>query len=268
MFGMSPGLNTSKGQYCIIIIAPPSWQQEMTCFNTNLNMQCPICTKLNIFGMSHGLKTSKGQYSVIIIAPPFGNRICHALYNSNLLCSICTKLHMFDKCAGLKTSTCQYPVIVIAPPAGSRKFGTYKWLWHIPSIFSSLNAYCSTFLSFWSHRWRWARVRGSRSSLLAALIRARAPMVWGPSWICSVIIIIIIIIIIILLRNESHFWGPKHARKVMKLCTRIRPGENLHLILVSEMGVAKWLDSATYALSTVCASSYVSRTCMKIGTLM
>ncbi len=44
------------------------------------------------------------------------------------------------------------------------------------------------------------------------------------------IIIIIIIIIIILLRNESHFWGPKHARKVMKLCTRIRPGENLHLI--------------------------------------
>ncbi len=29
-------------------------------------------------------------------------------------------------------------------------------------------------------------------------------------------------------------------------------------------GCAKWLDSATYTLSTVCASSYVSRTCMKI----
>ncbi len=35
-----------------------------------------------------------------------------------------------------------------------------------------------------------------------------------------------------------------------------------------QMGVAKWLDSATYTLSTVCASIYVSRTCMKIGTLM
>ncbi len=37
---------------------------------------------------------------------------------------------------------------------------------------------------------------------------------------------------------------------------------------VSKVGVAKWLDSATYTLSMVCASIYVSRTCMKIGTLM
>ncbi len=42
-----------------------------------------------------------------------------------------------------------------------------------------------------------------------------------------------------------------------------RSGENLHLIWVSKVGVAKWLDSATYTLSTVCASSYVSRTCIK-----
>ncbi len=38
-------------------------------------------------------------------------------------------------------------------------------------------------------------------------------------------------------------------------------------------GFQKWVwqngsTSATYTLSTVCASSYVSRTCMKIGTLM
>ncbi len=166
-------------------------------------MQSPICTKLHIFGMSHGLKTSKGQYSVIIIALPFGNRICHVLYNSNILCSICTKLHMFDKCAGLKTSTCQYPVIVIAPPAGSRKFGTYKWLWHIPPIFITLNAYCSLFAVFLKPPLAVSPGARSRSSLLAALIRAehrwcedpiesapfiraRAPMVWGPSWICSV----------------------------------------------------------------------------------
>ena len=51
----------------------------------------------------------------------------------------------------------------------------------------------------------------------------------------------------------------------MKLCIRIRTGENLHLIRVSEVGVSKWLNSATYKCSTVCASSYVSRTCTKIG---
>ncbi len=56
--------------------------------------------------------------------------------------------------------------------------------------------------------------------------------------------------------------------KVRKLCTRIRTGENLRLIWVSEVGVAKWLDSATYKYSAACASSYVSRTCTKIGTLM
>ncbi len=206
-------------------------------------MQCPICTKLHILGMSHGLKTSKGQYSVIIIAPPFGNRICHALYNSNILCSICTKLHMFDKCAGLKTSTCQYPVIVIAPPAGSRKFGTYKWLWHIPPIFITLNAYCSPFAVFLKPPLAVSPGARSRSSLLAALI----------------------IIFILLLQTLSHFWGPKHARKVTKFCTHLRTGENWHLIYVSEVVVAKWLDSATYTLSTECASSYVSRTCTKTG---
>ncbi len=157
--------------------------------------------QLHMFGMSHVLKTSKGQFSVIIIAPPFGNRICHALYNSNILCSICTKLHMFDKCAGLNTSTCQYPVIVIAPPAGSRKFGTYKWLWHIPPIFITLNAYCSTFTVFPEAPLVVSPGARSRSSLLAALIRDRAPMVRGPYWICSVIIIIIIIIFILLLQT-------------------------------------------------------------------
>ncbi len=42
-----------------------------------------------------------------------------------------------------------------------------------------------------------------------------------------------------------------------KLCTRVRTGENLRLIWVSEVGVAKWLDSATYKYSAECASSYV-----------
>ncbi len=167
-------------------------------------MQCPICTKLHMFGMSHVLKTSKGQFSVIIIAPPFGNRICHALYNSNILCSICTKLHMFDKCAGLNTSTCQYPVIVIAPPAGSRKFGTYKWLWHIPPIFITLNAYCSTFAVFLKPPLAVSPGARSRSSLLAALIRAQASKAQGP----IVFQRIIIFFFLFFFSTFRVLWGP------------------------------------------------------------
>ncbi len=40
-------------------------------------------------------------------------------------------------------------------------------------------------------------------------------------------------------------------------CTRVRTGENLRLIWISEVGVAKWLDSATYKYLAECASSYV-----------
>ncbi len=49
-------------------------------FYTDINMQCPICTKLDIFGKSPGLNTSKGQYSDVLIAPPVDNRMCHALH--------------------------------------------------------------------------------------------------------------------------------------------------------------------------------------------
>ncbi len=37
--------------------------------------------------------------------------------------------------------------------------------------------------------------------------------------------------------------------KFRKFCTRIRTGGNLRLIWVSEVGVEKWLDSATYTYS-------------------
>ncbi len=47
----------------------------------------------------------------------------------------------------------------------------------------------------------------------------------------------------------------------MKLCTHARSGGNLHLIWVSEVGVAKWLNRATYNISTKCPSSYVLHTC-------
>ena len=79
----------------------------------------------------------------------------------------------------------------------------------------------------------------ARSSLLAALF--------------------IIIIIIIFL---------KLSRKVMKLGTHVRAGKILGMQWFAKVGVAKWLDSATYKFSTKCILSYVSRTCMKIGTHM
>ncbi len=49
-----------------------------------------------------------------------------------------------------------------------------------------------------------------------------------------------------------------HASELVKMC----------LIWVSGVGVLKLLDSAIYKYSAECASSYVSRTCTKIGTLM
>ncbi len=125
-----------------------------------------------------------------------GNYLFHT--NLNMQCPICPKIHMFDKCAGLNTSTCQYPVIVIAPPAGSRKFGTYKRLWHIPPIFITLNAYCSPFAVFPE-----ATVGGEPgcevpSSLLAALIRDRAPMVRGT--------LLNLLCLLLLLLGTEHRW--------------------------------------------------------------
>ncbi len=131
---------------------------------------------------------------------------------------------------------------------------SWQQVWHIymtltySSIFAFLNAYCSPFPVFLKPPVGGELGAWSLSSLLAALI--------------------IIIIILFLLQTESHFRGPKHARKVRKLCTHIRTGENLRLIWVSGVGVAKWLDNATYKYSAECASSYVSRTCTKIGTLV
>ncbi len=64
-FDKSPGLNTSKSQYSVVIIAPPVGNWKWL-FYTNLNMQCPICCKLHMFDKSPDLNTSQGQFSVII----------------------------------------------------------------------------------------------------------------------------------------------------------------------------------------------------------
>ncbi len=73
MFGKSPYLKTSKGQYSVIIIVPPAGNRKLLLY-TNLYRQCPICTKFHMFGKSPGLKTSTCQCSVIGIAPPAGSR--------------------------------------------------------------------------------------------------------------------------------------------------------------------------------------------------
>ncbi len=94
-----------------------------------------------------------------------------------------------------------------------------------PPIFITLNAYCSPFAVFLKPPLAVSPGARSRSSLLAALIRARAPM-WedllnllrlllGPEhrWcedpLESALFIIIIIIIIILLRMNRIFEGLK-----------------------------------------------------------
>ncbi len=73
MFGKSHGLKTPKGQYSVIIIAPPVAIGYVMLY-TNSNILCSICPKLHMFDKCAGLNTSKGKYSIIIIAPPAGNR--------------------------------------------------------------------------------------------------------------------------------------------------------------------------------------------------
>ena len=38
----------------------------------------------------------------------------------------------------------------------------------------------------------------------------------------------------------------KHAQKVVKVCSKLESGLNLRILEYLEMGVAKWLNSATY----------------------
>ena len=70
-------------------------------------------------------------------------------------------------------------------------------------------------------------------------------MVRGPIEI-ERIFIIIIIIIIILQANELGFWLILHGQKCPKLCSKLESGENLRILEYLEMGVAKWLNSATW----------------------
>ncbi len=80
--------------------------------------------------------------------------------------------------------------------------------------------------------------------------------------------LLLLLLLLLLFSKLNRILEDLNMLKVRKLCTRIITGENLRLIWVSGLGVAKWLDSATYKYSAECASSYVSRTCTKIGTLM
>ncbi len=109
-------------------------------------------------------------------------------------------------------------------------------------------------------------VWGPYESALFIIIRDRAPMVRGPYWICSVYYYYYYYYYYF--PNLIAFLRPKHARKVTKLCTRPEVAK-----IYIWYGFQKWVwqngsTAPPITLSTVCASSYVSRTCMKIGTLM
>ncbi len=107
----------------------------------------------------------------------------------------------------------------------------------------------------------------SLSSLLAALIRDRAPMVRGPYWICSVLLLLLLLFLFFFSKPNRIFEGLNMLEKSRNFVHTSELAK-IDIWYVSEVGVAKWLDSATYTLSTECASSYVSRTCIKVGTLM
>lgn len=71
-FSKIPVLSTSKGQYSVVIIAPPVGNRILLC--TNSNIRCSICFKLHIFYKSPGRKTSTCRYSVMVIGPTAGSR--------------------------------------------------------------------------------------------------------------------------------------------------------------------------------------------------
>ncbi len=85
---------------------------------------------------------------------------------------------MFEKSASLKTSTCKCSVMDMAPPAGSRFVHIMTLTYS--SIFTFLNVYCSPFPVFLKPPVGGELGVRSLPSLLAALIRDRAPMVRGP----------------------------------------------------------------------------------------
>ncbi len=121
-------------------------------------------------------------------------------------------------------------------------------------------------LSFWSHR---LAVLGARSlpSLLAALIRTSTDGAEDPIESAPLLFLLLFFFFFFsklnrileglnMLEKSGNF---AHASELVKIYVWYG---------FQEVGVAKWLDSATYKYSAECASSYVSRTCTKIGTLM
>ena len=66
---------------------------------------------------------------------------------------------------------------------------------------------------------------------------------------------IFIIIIIIFPAKEVGFWLILHGQKCPKLCSILETGENLRIPEYLEMGVAKWLNSATWNAAPTFARS-------------
>ncbi len=111
-----------------------------------------------------------------------------------------------------------------APPSGSRKFGTYKWLWHIPPIFTILSILPTVCCV------PKPPVGGEPgcevpSSLLAALIRARAPMVWGPLNLLCLLLLLLLLLLFFSGMNRifeglnmlEKSWNFAHASDLAKI---------------------------------------------------
>ncbi len=116
MFDKCAGLNTSKGKYSIIIIAPPCWKQEMTSFTLHYTGNVWSAPNFTCLVRVLTWRHLKAIFSYNYSATCWQQDTSCFAHNETLPCSICTKLHMFGKSPGLSTSKGQYYIIIIEPP--------------------------------------------------------------------------------------------------------------------------------------------------------
>ncbi len=149
MFDKYAGLNTSKGKYSIIIIAPHAGNRKWLVLTLIMQAMSDLHQIFTCLVKSPDMKTSKGQYSVYnysahLLATDTScfalTETYHVQYAPNFTCLV--------RVLAWKHLHVNVSVIGIAPTSWQQEVGTNKWLWHIPPIFTILRPYCPPFAVF------------------------------------------------------------------------------------------------------------------------
>lgn len=53
------------------------------------------------------------------------------------------------------------------------------------------------------------------------------------------------------------FWGHQHTQKLLTLCGHVKSRGNLHILMVSDMGGAKWLSNTPYKYEEIEPTGWV-----------